>query len=232
MAGRGCPRSQLTLCLITDRHRLLAAVGLPASGWADALVAQIEGAVAGGVDVVQVRERGLPAGDYVRLVRRALAVAAGTSVRIIVNDRLDVALAAGAHGVHLREVSVAISDVRRLRRKEFLIGRSVHSSTTAARARSADYLITGSVFDTASKPGQASLGLRGLSAVVRAAGGCPVWAVGGVTAGRARELAGCGISGVAAIGAFLPGRTAAVAAEVEKVTAALRFSFDSTVELP
>ena len=73
--------------------------------------------------------------------------------------RLDVALAAEAHGVHLREDSLAIDDARRLRGRPFLVGRSVHAPATAARARSADYLITGSVFETASKPGRpASLG--------------------------------------------------------------------------
>lgn len=198
------------------------------------LLAQIEGAIAGGIDVVQIREPDLPAGDYTRLVRRCVAAVGQSRVRIIVNDRIDVALAADAHGVHLREESVPISAARRLSHTEFLVGRSVHASATAARARSADYLITGSVFETESKPGQpASLGLNGLRDVVHAAGGCPVWALGGVTAERARDLIACGVRGVAAIGAFLPrARTAAVGAEVQRVTEAMRFSFDSVVELP
>lgn len=183
---------------------------------------------------MQFREPGLDAGDYTRVVRRCAAAAGRSRVRIIVNDRLDVALAAGAHGVHLREDSIGLSDARRLTPEKFLIGRSVHTSATAARARFADYLITGSVYETESKPGRpASLGLGGLRGVVRAAAGCPVWALGGLTADRARELVSCGISGAAAIGAFLPRlQTTAVAAEVQRVTEALRFSFDSAAELP
>jgi thiamine-phosphate diphosphorylase len=190
------------------------------------LLAQVVGAAAGGVDVVQIREAGLPAGDYVRFVRRCLAAVSGRRTRVVVNDRLDVALAADAHGVHLREDSLAIDDARRLRERPFLVGRSVHAPTTAARARSADYLITGSVFETESKPGRpASLGLDGLRAVVAAAGTCPVWALGGITAERARDVVACGASGLAAIGAFLPrARSADVAAAAKDATEALRFS--------
>ncbi|HUE85642.1 MAG TPA: thiamine phosphate synthase [Vicinamibacterales bacterium] len=189
------------------------------------LTAQIEGAIAGGIDVVQMRERGLPAGEYTRFVRRLVAAAAESRVRVIVNDRLDVALAANAHGVHLREDSIAIRDARRLAHEKFVVGRSVHRPATAARARTADYLITGSVFDTESKPGQpASLGLDGLRDVVGAAGDCPVWALGGVTADRIRDLVACGVSGVAAIGAFLPqAGTTAVATETQKAVERLRF---------
>jgi thiamine-phosphate pyrophosphorylase len=200
--------------------------GRSAHAWADALLAQIEGAVAGGIDVVQIREAGLPAGEHVRFVRRCVAAVGHSRVRVIVNDRLDLALAAGAHGVHLRENSVSIGDARRLSPRGFLVGRSVHTPATAARARIADYLITASVFETDSKPRQpASLGLEGLRRVVNAAGNCPVWALGGITAERARDLRACGVSGVAAIGAFLPrGRTMAMAEEVQKATEALRFS--------
>ncbi len=205
---------------------MLAVTGLPAHAWADALLAQIEGAAAGGIDVVQVREAEIPIGEYVRFVGRCVAAVGRSGVKVIVNDRLDVALAAGAHGVHLREDSIAINEARAVSPRNFLIGRSVHASTTAARARIADYMIAGSVFETESKPGQpASLGLDGLRAVVNAAGSCPVWALGGVTADRARALLACGVSGVAAIGAFLPqGRTTAIASEVQKFTKLLRFS--------
>ncbi len=184
--------------------------------------------------MVQIREPDLDARELTRFVRRCVTAAKESRARILVNDRLDVALAAGAHGVHLREQSIALADARRLAPGEFLIGRSVHSATTAARARSADYMITGSVFETASKPGQsASLGVGGLRDVVRAAGACPVWAVGGITANRAREIVASGASGVAAIGAFLPRRQATVVSvEVQRMTEDLRLSFDSAVELP
>jgi thiamine-phosphate pyrophosphorylase len=190
------------------------------------LLAQIEGAVAGGVDCIQIREAGLPAGEYARFVRQCVHALGQSRVQIIVNDRLDLALAAHAHGVHLREESLTIGDARRLAPQHFVVGRSVHTAATAARARNADYLIAGSVFETESKPGQpASLGLDGLRAVVQAAGACPVWALGGITAGRVRDVVACGPSGLAAIGAFLPpGRTTAIAAAVQNVTELQRFS--------
>lgn len=207
---------------------------LPASAWADVLLAQIEGAIDGGVDVVQIREPDLAGRDYTRLVRRCLAAAGRSGVRIIVNDRIDIAIAADAHGVHLREDSLGISSARRLSPTNFLVGRTVHAAATAAQTRSADYLITGSVFETESKPGRpASLGLNGLRDVVRAAAGCPVWALGGVSADRARDLVASGVSGVAAIGAFIPPvGTTSLAADVQTMTEMLRFSFDSAVELP
>lgn len=188
------------------------------------LSAQIEGAIAGGIDVVQIREPGLPARDLARFARQCMSAIGRSRVRLVINDRLDVALAVGAHGVHLREDSIAIADARRLVPPRFVVGRSVHEPPPAARARSADYLITGSVFASRSKPGRpASLGLGGLRAMVRAADPCPVWAIGGITAERVRDVADCGASGVAAIGAFLPRPgTTAVASEVKQLTETLR----------
>lgn len=189
------------------------------------MLAQIEGAIAGGIDVVQIRETGLPARELARFARHCLNAARDSRVRFIINDRLDVALTTRAHGVHLREDSVTIADARRLSHRDFVVGRSVHAPATAARARSADYMIAGSVFESASKAGgPASLGLEGLRAVIRTAEDCPVWAVGGISAAHADEVIACGVSGVAAIGAFLPrARTTAVASEVQKVTETLRF---------
>ena len=179
---------------------------------------------------MQIRERGVDATDHVGLVRQCAAL--GPAARIIVNDRLDVALAGGAAGVHLREDSIGINAARRLAPENFLVGRSVHSSATAAKAQSADYMIAGSVFETDSKPGQPVLGLDGLRAVVQAAGDCPVWALGGMTAARSRDVVACGIEGVAAIGAFLPvSPVDDLAATVHELTKVMRFSFDTAEEL-
>ena len=230
----GCPRNLLTLCLITDRLRLVAQLSAPAKDWAAIVRAQIRGAVAGGVNVVQIRERGLEDRDYATFVRDCVRLTRGTSTRVVVNDRLDLALAVDADGVHLREGSVSIETVRPIVPKEFLIGRSIHDAATAVAARTADYMIAGSVFETASKPGrEATLGLDGLRAVVQAAGRCPVWAVGGVTGERIPAIRACGVSGVAAIGAFFPPKGARdVAAAVQATTTALRFSLDRAAELP
>jgi thiamine-phosphate pyrophosphorylase len=196
------------------------------------LLAQIEGAIEGGVDVVQVREPHLEAGDYTRLVRDCVARTRGRRARIVVNDRLDVAKAAGAHGLHLREDGLPLEAARRLAPPPFLIGCSIHTAAAAARTRAADYLVAGSVFATASKPGlPSSLGLVGLEAVVRAAAPCPVWAVGGIGPRTIAAVRQAGAQGAAAIGAFIPvDPTEPLASAVQKLTADLRFLFDSSAE--
>lgn len=206
-----------------------ARVGAPPEAWREVLLAQLRGAIAGGVTAVQIRERGLDAREHVHLVRACVELTRGTACRVIVNDRTDVALVAEADGVHLRERSISIDDARRLATlHRFIVGRSVHDRSTAVRARNADYLIAGSVFETASKPaGQRWLGLDGLRDVVDAAGKCPVWAIGGVTQERMAAVTACGVHGVAAIGAFLPpARSTDVEGDVKKNTEALRFSLD------
>jgi thiamine-phosphate diphosphorylase len=217
------------LCLVTDRRRLVAAVAESETHWQTLLVSQITGAIAGGVDVVQVREPDLEAGALAGLVRDCLHAAAGTPVRIVVNDRLDVALATGAHGVHLRGDGLPNAAARRIAPAGLVIGRSVHDAAGAAAAGDADYLIAGSVFATSSKPhAPALLGLDGLAAVVAAAAGSPVWAIGGVNAERIPQLVARGVSGVAAIGAFVPlTRAADLAAAVHQLTNALRAALDA-----
>jgi hypothetical protein len=114
------------LCLITDRRRLPTS---PArSQPEDALVGLIAAACDAAIDLVQIRERDMEGGALFHLTRRALDVAKGSPTRILVNDRLDVAIAAGAHGVHLRSDSIASSGARALAPPGFLIGRSVHSA--------------------------------------------------------------------------------------------------------
>src|SRR5262249_18639590 len=132
-------------------------------------------------------------------------VTRGRPTRVVVNDRLDVAIAAGADGVHLRGDSFGWQPVRRLMGPSFVIGCSVHSVEAARLASGADYLIAGTVRPTSSKPvGQPLLGVDGLSRIV-AATRVPVLAIGGVTARRGREVAAAGGAGVAAIGLFIGG---------------------------
>jgi thiamine-phosphate pyrophosphorylase len=190
------------LCLITDRRRLCPACEGDAA--VRCLLAQVQEAVACGVDFVQIREREMAAGALAGLVAASAAIARGSSTRIIVNDRLDVALAAGADGVHLRSDSVSPSAARRMAPVGFLIGRSVHDAAEAAsEGAGADYLIAGTVFPTSSKPDEARfLGAEGLADVVRAARQ-PVLAVGGMTLDRLPVAAAAGAAGIAAIGLFL-----------------------------
>jgi thiamine-phosphate pyrophosphorylase len=185
------------LCLITDRCRGGAAP-------LEALVAQVQAAARAGVTLVQVRERDLDGGPLLAVTRACVAAVAGTETRVLVNDRVDVALAAGAHGVHLRSDSFSTAEARRLARgRPFIVGRSVHALDDAVQAavERPDYLLFGTVFETSSKPGRAAAGTVALREVV-AAVRVPVLAVGGVTVERVRELAATGAAGVAAIGLF------------------------------
>ena len=122
---------------------------------------------------------------------------------LFVNDRLDVALAVPTAGVQLGHGSLPVSAARALNQL-WWIGKSVHglAEADAARAEGADYLVVGPVFATATHPGRPPLGLATLQQIAAAAGEIPVIAIGGITAGRVREVRSSGAYGVAAIRAF------------------------------
>ena len=182
------------LCLVTDRRLF------PDQ---NALLDLIRAAAAAGVDLVQIREPDLPDRSLLALVTAACAVARGTRTRVVVNERTDVALAAGADGVHLRADSVPAHRVRGLAPHGFLIGRSVHSVDEAVRlSPGADYLIAGTVFPTPSKPAARQwLGPENLRAVVERVT-APVLAIGGVAADTVGEIAAAGAAGLAGIRVF------------------------------
>lgn len=211
------------ICLITDRHRLGVV-------WEPALIERVRAAARAGVHLIQVRERDLPGGLIARLTEQCVNAVRGTRTRVLVNDRLDVALAAGAHGVHLRGDSMDAARVRRIVPAGFLIGRSVHSveDALAVSAHGAvDYLIFGSVFETTSKPGREAAGLYELGAVSTATT-VPVLAVGGISPSRAGAVARTGASGIAAIGLFADGPVDAMDGIVEQITTA----FDTPERVP
>lgn len=211
------------VCMITDRMRLQSGGGEDGSR-ESLLVRRVQAAARAGVHLVQVRERDLDGGLLLRLVLACLDAVRATSTRIIVNERLDVALAAGAHGVHLRGESMPAARVRSTVPPGFLIGRSVHSNEEAAQVDAgggADYLIFGPVFATRSKPAAVPARVASLAAAV-AATRLPVIAVGGVTAANAGNIRTAGAAGFAAIGLFaegdadrLPARVAAASAAFE-----------------
>lgn len=163
---------------------------------------RVAAALAAGVPGLALHARGrtLTGLEHYRLAVR-LRPSLSAPVRLFVNDRLDVALAARADGVQLRADSLDVADARRLG-PSWLVGRSVHSASDArtAYAAGADYLVAGPVFATASHPGAQPLGLEGLRAVV--AVDLPVIAIGGVTVERVGELRDAGAWGVAAIRAL------------------------------
>jgi thiamine-phosphate pyrophosphorylase len=172
---------------------------------ARALLEIIRHAAAAGVDWIQIREKDLEARALAELVRLAVANTRETGTSILVNDRLDVALAAGAAGVHLRETSLPVEAVAEWRRtagrREFRIGKSCHSAENACAAEraGADYIFFGPVFATPSKaafgPPQGIDRLHEVCRLVR----IPVLAIGGVTIENAASCLAAGAAGVSAI---------------------------------
>ncbi|HEX4574541.1 MAG TPA: thiamine phosphate synthase [Gemmatimonadales bacterium] len=175
-------------------------------------LAAVAGALAhgGGATLAfHARGRGLSGLAHYVLARR---LAAYPPVPLVVNDRLDVALAVGAVGVQLGHTSLAPADARRLN-AAWWIGQSVATldEADAARAAGADYLLVGPVYPTATHPGRLPLGLAALDAIVRL--GLPVIAIGGVTPERVAELRATGVYGVAAIRALWDASHPATAAQ-------------------
>jgi thiamine-phosphate pyrophosphorylase len=195
----------VTVCLVTDRRRLCGSEAASFDAARRRLGAQLRSAIAAGVDLIQVRERDLEARDLAILVTDAVGLAQGTATRVVVNERLDVALVCGADGVHLRSDSMAVADVRRIAPPGFLVGRSVHAVDEARAAVGLDYVIAGTVFETAAKPHDHPLiGIDGLRAIVSAAA-VPVLAIGGVSWERLDAIARTGAAGVASVGLFAEG---------------------------
>jgi thiamine-phosphate diphosphorylase len=215
------------ICLVTDRRRL------PGGD----LAGQVRDAVDLGIDLIHVRERDLEAGALAATVAALLVITKGTSTRLVVNDRLDIALACRADGVQLRGDSMPVAAARRLARSGFLIGRSVHGVGEALAAADADYLVAGTVFPSASKAaGTPLLGVEGLRAIVRAVDR-PVLAIGGVNEARIGEVADAGAAGFAAIGLFLPSHRDAEArgdrlAELRQIVKDARSRFDRLNSTP
>ena len=157
-------------------------------------------AVERGATLLQLRD---PDATVRALQRAACRLVAQTTVPVVVSARADLALAAGAAGVHLPEHDLPVAAARRLLGAGRLIGRSVHSVAAAleAEAEGADYLVFGSVFASATHPGQPAAGLEALRRVAEAVR-IPVLAIGGVDAERAAACRAAGAAGFAAIGYF------------------------------
>jgi thiamine-phosphate diphosphorylase len=219
------------VCLVTDRRRLCDGCGESAAR--RCLIEQIRAAAAAGIDILQIRERDLAGAPLAAIVSEAAEIARGTTTRIVVNDRVDVALAAGAHGVHLRADSIPAAAARLVAPGGFLIGRSVHNEAEAAEAGAAvDYLVAGPVFPTSSKPGaERWLGEKGLAGIVGAAR-VPVLAIGGVTLDVLPRVGACGAAGFAAIGFFLVGNTPCRSGSLDRLVEAARARFDTMKTAP
>ena len=183
----------VTLCYITGRGSL-----------DDNLLRQIARAVEAGVDLIQIREKDLSSRELYELVRDALRLENPAGTRILVNERVDVARAAGAAGVHLPSSAAAPSRIRSLTPPDFLIGVSCHGleEVRRAEAEDADYVVFGPVFPTLSKRQYGPP--RGLAALGEAARAVkiPVLALGGVTLENAGQCLDSGAAGIAGISVF------------------------------
>ena len=194
----------MKLCYVTDRKGL----GVSPGSQSDALLEKIEIAARAGVDWIQIREKDLSGRSLAALVLEALR-RVPRGCRILVNDRLDVAYALRADGVHLGEGSLAVQEAKRLLRerkpaREFLVGASTHSLEAAfsAEKAGADYVVFGPVYATRSKaqygPPQ---GIERLTEVSRTLS-VPVLAIGGITLHNAQTCREAGAAGIAAIRLF------------------------------
>ena len=199
------------LYLITDRHVVKS--GDIVSACEDALSAAPSGSVA-----LQLREKDLPARELYELALRLREICTRAGALLIVNDRVDVAIAANADGVHLPFDSIGVSMARRMLGPTRLIGVSSHSppDVSGAAREGADFAVFGPIFDPISKPAAGpAWGASGLSAACRA-GAIPVFALGGITPERARELfesadPAARLAGVASIGAIFAADSPALA---------------------
>ncbi len=189
-----------------------------------ALVEACRAAARGGATAVQVRMKGVPAAELLRVTE---AICAAVSIPVYVNDRADVALAARAAGVHLGADDVPPSEIRTLAPPPFRIGLSVGSATEADAALQADvdYWSIGPIFATATKPDAGppigASGFRKLAA--RAPADLPVIAIGGITATSMAEVLEAGATGVAVSSAVFASR------DVASATRALRNIIDRTL---
>jgi thiamine-phosphate pyrophosphorylase len=164
----------------------------------------IQRAACAGVDLIQIREKDLPARQLCALVKQAVVHTAHSDTRILVNDRFDVALACDADGVHLTTQSLPTEVVRKTVGDQLIIGVSTHSKEEAERAEAegADFIVLGPVFETPSKMQYGPpLGLSAFAAIARAIK-IPVIAIGGINLHNFRQVLDAGASGIAAIRLF------------------------------
>ncbi len=204
------------LYLITDR------LTLPAPH-RTAQLSLIEQAASRGVPLIQIREKDLSARELAEFARAAIVVARPHGARILINDRVDVALAVGADGVHLRVNSLSVENVRAVVPSDFLIGVSTHSLAEAhvAQAGGANFITCGPVYETPSKREYGvPLGLEKFRAIAEAVA-LPVYALGGINLANLLEPLRHKAAGIAAISLFqdaqqLPKVIAAVSRELAR----------------
>ena len=183
----------------SSEWKLYVIVDLAAIGSRDP-VQVAAAAIRGGADAIQLRDKTGPAKTLCDVARRLLEVTRPSGIPLIINDRADVALAAGASGVHLGQDDLPLADARRLLGPERLIGRSTHSleQALAAEAEGADYIGCGPVFPTPTKPDAGSVGTA-LVTSVAARVRIPVVCIGGIDTGNVERVVAAGAVCVAVV---------------------------------
>ena len=183
------------LYLVTDRELLLSRD----------LEWVVQQAILGGVSVVQLREKSCSSAEFLQLARRLLAITRPAHVPLIINDRVDIALAAGAEGVHIGQEDLPYPEVRRLVGEEVIVGLSVENAEQAERANGwldLDYIGASPIYLTTTKPELSSaLGVDGLRKI-KEISKHPVIAIGGINKSNAAEVRGAGADGVAVVSAI------------------------------
>ena len=169
-----------------------------------ALIDCVREALEGGVTLVQYRAKTASSAEMYAEALQLKALCDSFNVPLIINDRLDIAMAVGAAGVHLGQDDLPCAAARKLLGEDYIIGVSAHNPAEAKAAlqSGADYLGCGAVFGTATKADVKKLGTDGLSAICKAKG-LPVVGIGGVTADNYREVRAAGADGAAIVSGIL-----------------------------
>ena len=164
----------------------------------------VEAFIEGEAKIVQIRDKHRKDRNLLRIVKRLVKVCHANGVKLIVNDRVDVALLGGADGVHVGQDDLPVEEVRKLAPEDFIIGVTVHSVEEAVRAaqKGATYLGAGSVYPTTTKDNIVLIGIDGLADIVSAVD-IPVVAIGGITLENMDNVIHAGASGVAVVSAIL-----------------------------
>ena len=183
-----------TLYLVTDRRWLGERT----------LWDSVEEAILGGVTLVQLREKEISSKEYLELAQRVKEVTDRHDIPLIINDRIDIALAVDADGVHLGPEDLPVPLARKLLGDGKIIGSSAASVDEALlfQAQGADYLGVGAVFPTATKRGTEKVGLEDLRGI-KSAVHIPVVAIGGINAENAKPVMETGVDGVAVVSAIM-----------------------------
>lgn len=209
-----CDKKDLLLYAVTDRS------------WLDGgtLYSQVEQALNGGATFIQLREKELDEVSFLEEARELKKLCAGYRVPFVINDNVDIALAADADGVHVGQRDMEAGDARRRLGPGKIIGVSAQTVEQAllAESRGADYLGVGAVFNTSTKLDAAEVSFDTLKAICEAVS-IPVIAIGGISLENVKELKGSGIVGVAVVSAIF------AAKDIEKASRDLRIELESVI---